>query len=84
MGALLQDNVKRMLAWSSVAQAGYLLIGVAVGTLAGAESLIYYLFAYVAMTLASFAIVILREREVEDGDRLVAFTGYGRARGPAW
>ncbi|MGB0730786.1 MAG: NADH-quinone oxidoreductase subunit N, partial [Miltoncostaeaceae bacterium] len=48
VGALLQDNVKRMLAWSSIAQAGYLLIGVAVGTTAGAEALIYYLFAYVA------------------------------------
>lgn len=80
VGALLQDNVKRMLAWSSIAQAGYLLIGVAVGTAAGAEALMYYLFAYVAMTLASFAIVILREREVEDGDQLVAFTGYGRTR----
>lgn len=80
VGALLQQNVKRMLAWSSIAQAGYLLIGVAVGTLAGAEALIYYLFAYVAMTLAAFAVVVLREREVEDGDQLVAFTGYGRAR----
>ncbi|MGB0612629.1 MAG: NADH-quinone oxidoreductase subunit N [Miltoncostaeaceae bacterium] len=75
VGALLQDNVKRMLAWSSIAQAGYLLIGVAVGTTAGAEALIYYLFAYVAMTLAAFAIVILREREVEDGDQLTAMAG---------
>lgn len=80
VGALLQDDLKRMLAWSGIAQGGYLLMGVAVGTLAGAESLIYYLFAYVAMTLAAFAIVILREREVEDGNRLTAFAGYGRAR----
>ncbi|MFM8828849.1 MAG: proton-conducting transporter membrane subunit, partial [Actinomycetota bacterium] len=47
---------------------------------AGAEALIYYLFAYVAMTLAAFAVVMLREREVEAGDTLVAFTGFGRAR----
>jgi NADH-quinone oxidoreductase subunit N len=80
VGALMQQNVKRMLAWSSIAQAGYLLIGVAVGTEAGAAALIYYLFAYVAMTLAAFGIVVLREREVEDGDRLAAFIGYGRAR----
>jgi NADH-quinone oxidoreductase subunit N len=80
VGALLQRNIKRMLAWSSVAQAGYLLMGVAVGTLAGAEALIYYLFAYVAMTLAAFALVVLREREVEDGDMLESFTGYGRQR----
>lgn len=80
VGALMQTNVTRMLAWSGIAQAGYLLIGVAVGTLAGAEALIYYLFAYVAMTLAAFAIVILREREVENGDMLSSFTGYGRRR----
>ncbi len=80
IGALLQDNIKRMLGWSSIAQAGYLLIGVAVGTLAGTESVIYYLFAYVAMTLAAFAIVILREREVENGDHVEALAGYGRAR----
>jgi len=80
IGALLQRNITRMLAWSGIAQAGYLLIGVAVGTLAGAEALIYYLFAYVAMTLAAFAIVILREREVENGDMLDSFTGYGRRR----
>jgi NADH-quinone oxidoreductase subunit N len=80
VGALMQHDLKRLLAWSSIAQAGYLLIGVAVGTQAGATALIYYLFAYVAMTLGAFAVVILREREVEDGDRLSAFTGYGRAR----
>ena len=80
IGALRQTSVKRMLAWSSVAQAGYLLMGVAVGTAFGAEALIYYLIAYLAMTLAAFAIVILREREVEDGDQLDAFTGYGRRR----
>ena len=80
IGALRQTSVKRMLAWSSVAQAGYLLMGVAVGTAFGAEALIYYLIAYLAMTLAAFAIVILREREVEDGDQLEAFTGYGRRR----
>ncbi len=80
IGALRQNSVKRMLAWSSVAQAGYLLMGVAVGTAFGAEALIYYLIAYLAMTLAAFAIVILREREVVDGDQLEAFTGYGRRR----
>ncbi len=80
LGALAQTNVKRMLAWSSIAQAGYLLIGVAVGTQYGAEALVYYLIAYLVMTLAAFAIVILREREVENGDDLQSFTGYGRRR----
>jgi NADH-quinone oxidoreductase subunit N len=80
IAALVQNNMKRLLAYSSVAQAGYLLIGVAVGSIQGAEGVIYYLVAYTAMTMAAFAVVIIREREVEDGDQLAALTGYGRAR----
>jgi NADH-quinone oxidoreductase subunit N len=78
--ALVQTNMKRLMAYSSIAQAGYLLIGVAVGTIQGAEAVLYYLVAYTAMTIAAFAVVIIREREVEDGDTLAALTGYGRAR----
>lgn len=80
VAALVQDNLKRMLAYSSVAQAGYLLIGLAVGTIQGAEAVIYYLIAYGAMTMAAFAVVIVREREVEDGETIGEFTGYGRSR----
>ena len=80
IAALVQNNMKRMLAYSSIAQAGYLLIGVATGTLAGAEAVIYYLLAYGVMTMAAFAVVIIREREVENGDDIAALTGYGRAR----
>jgi NADH-quinone oxidoreductase subunit N len=80
LAALVQRNMKRMLAYSSVAQAGYLLIGVAAGTIRGAEATIYYLLAYLVMTLAAFAVVVVREGEVEDGDRIEALTGYGRAR----
>jgi NADH-quinone oxidoreductase subunit N len=80
IAALVQTNLKRMLAYSSVAQAGYLLIGVAVGSIEGAEATLYYLLAYGAMTMAAFAVVIIREREVEDGDDLGALSGYGRAR----
>jgi NADH-quinone oxidoreductase subunit N len=80
IAALVQDNMKRMLAYSSVAQAGYLLIGVAVGSIRGAEATLYYLLAYGAMTMAAFAVVIIREREVENGDTIGALSGYGRAR----
>ena len=80
IAALVQSNMKRMLAYSSIAQAGYLLIGVAVGTIQGAEAVLYYLLAYGAMTMAAFAVVIIREREVEDGDEIAALDGYGRAR----
>ena len=80
VAALVQTNMKRMLAYSSIAQAGYLLIGVAAGSIDGAEAVLYYLLAYGVMTMAAFAVVIIREREVEDGDAITALTGYGRAR----
>lgn len=80
IAALRQRNVVRMLAYSAIAQAGYMLIGVAAGTMAGARATLYYLVAYVAMTIAAFAIVVHREREVEDGDEIAALRGYGRRR----
>ena len=80
IAALRQENLKRMLAYSSVAQAGFLLIGVASGGVSGGEATLYYLVAYTAMTVAAFAVVVIREREVEDGEMLGALAGYGRSR----
>jgi NADH-quinone oxidoreductase subunit N len=80
VAALVQTGMKRLLAYSSIAQAGYLLIGVAAGSIDGAEAVLYYLIAYGVMTMAAFAVVVIREREVEDGDEIAALTGYGRAR----
>jgi NADH-quinone oxidoreductase subunit N len=80
IAALRQKSVKRILAYSGVAQAGYLLIGVAAGSFSGTRATMYYLVAYVAMTLGVFAVAIHREREVEHGDDVESFRGYGRAR----
>ncbi|HRZ86473.1 MAG TPA: NADH-quinone oxidoreductase subunit N [bacterium] len=56
--AVSQNNVKRMLAYSSIAQAGYILIGFAVPSALGKQSVIIYLLAYVFMNLGAFALVI--------------------------
>jgi len=80
VAALVQRNMKRLLAYSGIAQAGYLLIGVAAGAVAGAEATLYYLLAYLVMTMAAFAVVVVREREVEDGDTIASLAGYGRRR----
>jgi NADH-quinone oxidoreductase subunit N len=80
VAALLQESMKRMLAYSGIAQAGYLLIGIATGTIRGAEAVLYYLLAYLVMTLATFAIVVMREREVPGGDRISSLRGFGRQR----
>jgi NADH-quinone oxidoreductase subunit N len=58
LAALRQTSLKRMLAYSSIAQAGYILIGLASGTQAGAEAALYYLAAYTFMNLGAFAVVM--------------------------
>ena len=79
VGAIPQRSLKRMLAWSGVAQAGYLLAGVVVGTRLGLEATVFYLFAYLLMNLAAFAVVIARERVHEAGDDISSLDGLGRA-----
>ena len=56
--ALVQRNVKRMLAYSTIAQVGYLLIGLSVHTSLGREALLFYLVAYLFMNLGMFACVV--------------------------
>ena len=69
-----------MLAYSSVAQAGYMLAGVVVGTSLGLRSVVFYLFVYLLMNLAAFAVVIARERETALGDDIEAIAGIGATR----
>ena len=54
--AMFQTDVKRLLAYSSIAQAGYLLIGLAVGSPLGREGVLLYSFVYVAMNIGAFAV----------------------------
>lgn len=60
--ALVQNNVKRMLAYSSIAHAGYLLVGLAAGTSAGYSGVLYYLFAYTLMNVGAFGVIAYYER----------------------
>jgi NADH-quinone oxidoreductase subunit N len=75
LAALTQTNVKRMLAYSSIAHAGYLLIGVVAGTARGITAILVYLFVYSFMQLGAFAIVILLRRKDVVGDELKDFSG---------
>jgi NADH-quinone oxidoreductase subunit N len=66
VAALVQENIKRMLAYSSIAHAGYILIGMVAGNEAGGMSaLLYYLLAYTFTNLGAFAVVALVGREGE-------------------
>jgi len=79
VGAITQDSLKRMLAWSGVAQAGYLLAGVVVGTQLGLQATVFYLAVYLPMNVAAFAVIVARERRSERGDDIHALEGLGAA-----
>jgi NADH-quinone oxidoreductase subunit N len=80
IGALGQDSLKRLLGWSGVAQAGYMLAGIVVASQTGLEALVFYLAAYALMNLAIFAVIVARERESAYGDDIRAVEGIGRSR----
>jgi len=80
VGALGQSSMKRLLAYSSVAQAGYMLAGVVASTQLGVSAVAFYLAVYLFMNLAAFGVVIARERETDYGDRIEALAGIGRTR----
>jgi NADH-quinone oxidoreductase subunit N len=75
LAALTQTNVKRMLAYSSIAHAGYLLIGVVAGTPRGVSAMLIYLLIYAFMQLGAFTVVIMMRRQDVMGDELKDFGG---------
>ncbi|MTI87057.1 MAG: NADH-quinone oxidoreductase subunit N [Balneolaceae bacterium] len=60
--ALVQDNLKRMLAYSSIAHAGYALVGLAAGTPEGYSAVLFYMFAYTIMNIGAFGVIAYYER----------------------
>src|SRR5205814_10246263 len=75
IAALTQTNLKRMLASSSIAHAGYVLIGVVAGTPRGVSAMLIYLFIYSFMQLGAFAVIVLMRRQDVVGDELKDFSG---------
>jgi NADH-quinone oxidoreductase subunit N len=80
VGALGQSSLKRLMAWSSVAQAGYMLAGVVVATRLGVQATVFYLAVYLMMNLAAFAVIVIRERETGLGDDIASVQGLGAER----
>jgi len=80
IGALVQRNVKRILAYSSISHAGFMLIAVAAANQLGARALQYYLIPYAAMSLGAFAVVAARERELGVPVTLSNLAGFGWER----
>src|SRR5437879_13709930 len=78
--ALAQRTLKRMLAYSSIAHAGYLLVAVATGTGAGAAAFLFYLVAYTLMTLAAFALLAAKGTNGERDVRIDDLAGLAQRR----
>jgi len=75
--ALAQTNIKRMLAYSSIAHAGYILVGLVAGSRLGVSSILFYLVVYALMNLGAFAVVILVGRKGDQSLHINDYAGLG-------
>jgi NADH-quinone oxidoreductase subunit N len=80
LAALVQRNVKRMLAYSSISHAGFMLIAISADSELGGKALLFYLVPYAAMSLGSFAVVAARERELGVPVTFENMAGFGWER----
>ena len=80
LAALAQRSVKRMLAYSSISHAGFMLIPIASDNALGARALLYYLIPYSALSIGAFAVVAARERELAAPVTLDNLAGMGWER----
>jgi NADH-quinone oxidoreductase subunit N len=80
LAALVQRNLKRMLAYSSVSHAGFLLIAIAANNELGGRAMLYYLIPYCAASLGAFGVVAARERELGEPVTFDNIAGMGWER----
>jgi NADH-quinone oxidoreductase subunit N len=78
--AIFQDDLKRMLAYSGVAHAGYLLIGIVTNTQEGMASILFYLAVYLFMNIGAFAVVFIMEGEGREGNSINRFKGLAKKK----
>ncbi|MGC6516561.1 MAG: NADH-quinone oxidoreductase subunit NuoN [Candidatus Puniceispirillaceae bacterium] len=75
LGAIMQKNIKRMMAYSSIAHMGYALCGLAAGSAEGATGVMVYMTTYIIMGAATFAIILLMRRDGEPVENLSDLAG---------
>ncbi|MGZ4385585.1 MAG: NADH-quinone oxidoreductase subunit N [Gaiellaceae bacterium] len=80
IAALVQRDLKRLLAYSSISHAGYMLIAITAASSLGTRALLFYLIPYGAMSIGSFAIIAVRERELGQAVTLESLAGFGWER----
>jgi NADH-quinone oxidoreductase subunit N len=77
LSALVQDNVKRLLAYSSIAHAGYVLVGLVSGDVLGGQASLFYLLVYAFMNMGAFGVVILIAQKEDEGYDIGNLAGIG-------
>ena len=78
--ALIQENIKRLLAYSSIGHAGYLLIGLVAATPASYSAVVFYLIAYTFTNLGAFGVIVALAQRGQDCEKLEDLAGLARAR----
>jgi NADH-quinone oxidoreductase subunit N len=78
--AIVQRNIKRLMAYSSIANVGYILLGLAAGTARGVESVLIYLAIYLFMTGGAFAVILAMRRDGQMVERLSDLAGLSQSR----
>ncbi len=76
--AIGQKNIKRLMAYSSIGHMGFALVGLAAGTVEGAQGVLVYITIYVAMTLGSFAVILSMKRNGQPMEQISDFAGLSR------
>ena len=82
--AIRQQNLKRFLAFSSISQAGYIMLGVIGGSALGMTSLVYYILVYMAANLAIFGIVSAVEQHTDGKVCMEDYNGFYAHQSPNW
>ncbi len=77
LSALVQDNVKRLLAYSSIAHAGYVVVGLVSGDVLGGQASLFYLLVYAFMNMGAFGVVILIAQKEDEGYDIAHLKGVG-------
>jgi NADH-quinone oxidoreductase subunit N len=81
VGAIGQVNIKRLLAYSSINNVGFILVGLAAGTAEGVAAMLFYLAVYIAMTLGAFIVVLqMRDAAGQPVEEIAALSGLSRTR----
>lgn len=78
--ALRQDNIKRMLAYSSIAHAGYALVGFVAANTTGTSGILFYMLSYAFMNIGAFAIIVIIGKQGEPNGSVMDFAGFGHKR----